>query len=56
MPRNMRSGKYLSLSRVNHDIVRSNVSMHDTFAMGKLKSFQKFVDVIPDIITTKSGI
>lgn len=30
--------------------------MHYTFTVGKLESFQKFFDVISDIIATKSGI
>lgn len=52
----MRNGNHLSLSMVNPDDVRSNVSMHYTFAMRKLKSLQELFDVVSDIITTKSGV
>lgn len=52
----MRKGNHLSLSRINPDDVRSNVSMHYTFAMRKLKSFQQFFDVISNIITAEFRI
>jgi hypothetical protein len=56
MIRKLRNRNHLSLSRVNHDIVRANVSMHYAFAMGKLQSFHKFFNVISDIFATESGV
>jgi hypothetical protein len=41
---------------VNHEIVRSDVSVHDTLIMAKLKSFQKFFDIVADVVAAESGV
>ena len=41
---------------VDHDIVRLNVSVHDSHAMAIIQCFKEFVEVIPDVVVGQSLI
>lgn len=41
---------------INHDIMRFNISMHNAFAMTKVKGLKEFVDVVTDIEVDKTRV
>ena len=41
---------YLSLLVIDHDIVWLDVPMHDSLAMAEVERFEKFVDVVSNVI------
>ena len=47
------NSSYLPLLMINHNIVRLNVPMHNTFAMAKIQRLQQLKDVIPDVVVYK---
>ena len=41
---------------VDHNVVRFNVSVHDTLAMAKVQPLEQLVDVVPYVNVVKLGV
>lgn len=47
---------YLSFGMIDHNVVRLDISMHDTFTMTEIQSFEQLVDVKSHIIIDEAGV
>lgn len=44
------------IAMINHDVMRLDISVHNTLRMAVVKSFQNFVNVEPDVVIFKTLI